>query len=82
MDNLHLLQQAGIPHDIAADDRRFWFVVQEGCDLGQSDWNVDRLTDEQASMLLDLISGFLGDGRGWDLVGDLRKKLGMDYYRD
>ena len=33
-------------------------------------------------MLLDLISGFLGDGRGWDLVGELRKILGMEHFRD
>lgn len=82
LDNLQSLELAGIPHDIIMDDRRFWFVVQEGCDFGQSDWNVDWITDEQASMLLDLITGFLGDGRGWDLVGELRKKLGMEYHRD
>ena len=82
LENLHLLVQAGIPHDIVADDRRFWLVVQEGCDIGHSDWNVAWITDEQSSMLLDLIGGFLGDGRGWDLVGELRKKLGMEYFRD
>ena len=42
--NLHALVMAGIPSDFVGDNRRFWFVVQEGCDLGQSGWNVDWIT--------------------------------------
>ena len=76
LENLHSLELAGIPHDIVVDNRRFWFVVQEGCDLGQSGWDPSWITDQQASDLLELINGFLGDCRGWDLVYELHAKLG------
>ena len=73
--NLHKLETAGIPQEVVVNDHRFWLVVQEGCDLGRTGWDVSWIDDRQAADLLELLVGFLGDESGWDLVGDLRRKL-------
>ena len=73
--NLHRLEMAGIPQEVVVDDHRFWLVVQEGCDLGRTGWDVSWIDDRQAADLLELLVGFLGDDGGGDLADDLRRKL-------
>jgi len=74
--NLHRLLNAGIPERIANDDREFWFLVQEGEELGGGGWNVDWINDQEASELCKLLADFFEDDLGWDLLHRLRSKLG------
>ena len=77
--NLHALVQAGVPMRIANDDRRFWNLVEEADEsmYGLNGWTVDWITDDQASALFDLLTGFLGDGCRLELCDALRRKLGL-----
>lgn len=73
--NLHKLIVAGIPERVANDERQFWFLVQEGEELGTG-WNVDWLSQQQARDLYNLLAAFLGEeSNGWDLLMHLRAKL-------
>ena len=77
LENLHNLLEAGVPERIANDDRQFWLLVQEGEEIGYQGWNTDWISNDQAAELLDLLTGFLGNGLGWFLIDSLRKKLGQ-----
>ncbi len=75
--NLHRLLQAGIPERIANDDREFWFLVQEGEELGGNGWNDSWISDHEASELYDIFTEFFRNESdlGWDLLDRLRKRL-------
>ena len=77
--NLHALVQAGIPTRIANDDRRFWNLVEEADEsmYGLNGWTVDWLTQDQASDLFGMLTGFLGEGCQLELLDALRRKLGL-----
>ena len=75
--NLHRLVKAGIPERIVNNDREFWFLVQEGEELGGG-WNVDWISDQEAAELYDILTDFFLDegDLGWDLLDRLRRRLG------
>ncbi len=75
--NLHRLLQVGVPERIARDDRDFWLLVQEGEEVGCEGWNVDWISDQEASDLYKLLAEFFEDegDLGWDLLDRLRRKL-------
>ena len=73
--NLHALLRAGVPMRIASHDRQFWYVVQEGEEVGYQGWSPDWLSREEAEELLGLLSGFLGGSIAWDLIDRLRRKV-------
>jgi len=77
--NLHTLVQAGIPMRIANDDRRFWNLVEEADEnmYGLDGWTVEWITDEQASVLFEMLTGLLGEHRRLELLDALRRKLGL-----
>lgn len=76
--NLHWLLQAGIPERIAGNNCAFWFLVQEGEELGGGR-NVDWISKGEAEELYQLLAGFFENENdlGWDLLDRLRKKLGQ-----
>ena len=80
--NLQGLSEAGVPERIAKNNRQFWFLVQEGEEIGYEGWNPDWISNAQASNLLDLLTGVIEDDRGWDLIDRLRRKLGRKQPRD
>ena len=75
VEHLEQLQRAGMPQEIVVDNRRFWFVVQEGDDQLQTGWNPNWISADQAQKLLDLLSDALEDSTGWDLVLSLRRRI-------
>ena len=64
---------------IANDNRRFWHLVQEADEnmYGLNGWTVDWITDEQASALFDMLTGFIGVDRRLELLDALRRRLGL-----
>ena len=74
--NLPRLTRLGIPERIAKDNRQFWLLVQEGEEIGGYGWNVGWVAEGDGSELFELLIGFLPCDAGWDLVDQLRNKLG------
>lgn len=73
--NFSRLVEYGIPQEVVSQNRRFWFVVQEGEDLGGTGWDVDWITEEQASKLLELLREVPSGHQGSDLEWSLKRKL-------
>lgn len=63
---------------IASDNRKFWILVLEGWegDFHNEGWTPDWINDDEASDLLGLLVGFLGNDLSWDLIRCLQRKLG------
>lgn len=59
--NHNRLVDCGIPHDVVADELR-WFVFIDHCYDQWSGWSIDQLSAEQARNLFDFLIDEYGEG--------------------
>ena len=68
------LADCGIPPQVAADDRRWLYVLHHGDDELETGWSVSWLSDEQVTKLLALLEPHVPNAIAVDLVQDLRRR--------
>ena len=68
------LADCGIPPAVAADDRRWLYVLHHGDDELETGWSVSWLSDEQATKLLALLEPHFRNHASIELVEALQRR--------